>query len=288
MGDPVYVRKGMPLSDYEVIFRDWLANTVRISVHPTHWRHNHSALMAALTADVAAARAAGLYVILDWHAVGFPGGYVMLPDPAWGLPQDAYWSDLPTAAAFWTEMARTFGSDPGIIFELWNEPVVDDRLDASTGQHWPQLKRAWLTLIESIRSKSDNIILAAGDRFAFDLKGVSRDLIDDPRTAYAWHCYPNMDRDKPSAWANTLDGLSTVKPVVVTEWGFDADDAIFVRGTAEGFGAAFTETALEALKLHSTAWVWSWQSGPRMLNSDRTETDFGRFVHDYLRRAANR
>ena len=40
------------------------------------------------------------YVIVDWHAIGFPGRFTEHPDPAWGLPLDAYDCDLDLADAF--------------------------------------------------------------------------------------------------------------------------------------------------------------------------------------------
>jgi len=286
VGDPVFVRKGRKLDDYGVIAREWKANVVRISVHPTHWRNQRDGMIAALAADIGAARAAGLYVILDWHPIGFPGGFTLRPDPAWGLPQDAYESDLPLATSFWSEMASQYGRDPGMIFELWNEPIVDDTLYVSTGQHWPQLKQAWLVLIAAIRKHSEAIVLASGDRFAHDLKHVAKDLIDDPRVAYAWHCYPEMDKGQPNRWPATLDGLPAVKPVFATEWGFDRDDTISVRGTPADFGKPFTQTVLDRYQMHSTAWVWSSQAGPRMFDENGVDTEFGRFVRGYLRDTA--
>src|SRR5262249_9073010 len=126
---------------------------------------------------------AGLVVILDWHVIGFPGHYESRPDPAWGLPLNAYDTDLTLALDFWTKMARTFGRDSGVIFELWNEPVVDPRLWASTGVHWPLLKNAWLPLIHAIRQHTDAILLISGGRWAHDLKGVVNNLIEDDRVA---------------------------------------------------------------------------------------------------------
>lgn len=281
VGDPVFVRKGRTLDDYRVIATAWNANVVRISVHPCHWRSDPS-VMRRLGEDVAAARAQGMYVIVCWHAIGFPGAYVERPDPAWGLPQDAYESDEPTARAFWQETARTFGRDPGVLFELWNEPIVDPRLIRSTGRHWPQLKRLWLGLLEDIRAVSDNIVLASGDRFAHDLHGVARDLIDDARTAYAWHCYPQADKDLADRWLVSLDGLPALKPVVVTEWGFARDDSPAVRGTPADFGDPFVRTILEPYRLHSTAWIWSPNAGPQMIDRAGQPTEFGHFVKAYL------
>src|SRR3954471_22001595 len=73
VGDPIYIRKGRPLSDYRVIAEVWRANTVRISVLPGHWRADRRHALRTLAENVAAARAAGLFAIIAWHPTGFPG-----------------------------------------------------------------------------------------------------------------------------------------------------------------------------------------------------------------------
>ncbi len=169
VGDPVYVRGERPLSDYGVIASDWRCSAVRISVHPGHWRHDREHTLALLERDVATARAAGLFVIIDWHAIGFPGRYAEPVDPSWGLPLDAFDSDEPLAFDFWRRISARFGTDPAILFELWNEPVYDGQLWQSTGEHWPILKAFWLRLIKEIRLHSDAIIIAAGGHWAHDI-----------------------------------------------------------------------------------------------------------------------
>ncbi len=286
VGDPVYVRGERPLSDYAVLASDWRCSAVRISVHPGHWRQDAEHTFALLERDVAAARDAGLFVIIDWHAIGFPGRYAEPVDPSWGLPLDAFDSDAPLAFDFWRRISLRFGADPAILFELWNEPVYDGQLWQSTGEHWPILKAFWLDLIKEIRVHSDAIVIVAGGRWAHDLKGVAKNLIDDPRVIYSWHCYPNEDRGVATRWPDSLDGLPAVKPVVVTEWGFsrDGDDAI--RGTPEDFGAPFVRDVLEGLKLHSMAWCFSSGATPRLLAPDGVSTtEYGTFVKEYLAHA---
>jgi len=218
--------------------------------------------------------------------IGFPGYYAARPEPSWGLPDDAYDPDFALAADFWTEMARSLGRDPGVIFELWNEPVLDPKLWVSTGEHWPLFKRTWLPLIGAIRRHSDAVVLVSGGRWAHDLKGVARDPIEDSRVAYAWHAYPPEDRDRPGRWFDSLDGIYRVRPVVVTEWGFCRACPDYIRGTAQDFGVPFTRRVLEALNLHSTAWCWSAGAAPAMLEADWTgATEYGRFVRNYLESA---
>jgi hypothetical protein len=286
VGDPIYIRKDRPLSDYRVIADAWRANTVRISLLPGHWRADRAGTFNALAADVAAARAAGLIVIIAWHPIGFPGQYTTRPEPDWGLPDDIYDTDLALATDFWSEIARSFGRDPGVIFELWNEPTVSATYWVSTGQHWPLFKPAWLRLIEAIRRHSDAIALATGGRWAYDLKGIANNLIEDDRVAYAWHVYPPADKARLGRWLDSLDGLNRVRPVVVTEWGFARQGPSYIRGTPKDFGQPFARDILEGLGLHSTAWCWAAGAAPQMLEPDWVAaTEYGRFVRSYLETA---
>jgi hypothetical protein len=283
VGDPIYIRAKRRFSDYGEIARDWRANVVRISLHPGHWSADPGKSFKALAREIDVARAEGLYVIVCWHAIGFPGYFEEKPDPSWGLPMDAYQSDEALALAFWREMASSFGRDTGIIFELWNEPVIDGRLWQSTGQHWQLVKPLWLKLLDVIRKHSNCIVLAAGTRWAHDLKGVATSLIDDPRVAYAWHCYPPADRGQADRWFGSLDGLPAIKPVIVTEWGFSAAGPDYIRGTVDNFGRPFVSRVLEPLRLHSTAWCWSEGAAPQLLSSDANlPSAYGQFVKDYI------
>jgi hypothetical protein len=287
VGDPIYIRPNRPAEDYVILREDWRANCVRISLHPGHWRADRAGAREALLREVSLTRAVGLFAIVNWHAMGFPGRYIERPDPEWGLPPDIYDPDEALATDFWTAISTALGDDPGVIFEIWNEPVVDPRLWVSTGEHWRLMKPLWARLTAVIRRRSDNLVLVTGGRWAHDLKGVARDLMPDPRTAYAWHCYPRATVTDRDDWAHSLDGLPAVRPVVVTEWGFTPGGNMHLRGTAADFGVPLRDGVLDRLGLHSTAWCWSPGAAPQMLEADwRRLTAFGAFVKDYLARQA--
>jgi len=283
MGDPVYIRAGRSTYDYAVVARDWAANCVRISVHPGHWRLDPGLMMELLHTDIVAARVQGLFVIVDWHAIGFPGLYQPQPPPDWGLPADAYLSTIEEAIAFWRGMARLHGDDPAILFELWNEPVGDERHWLSDGAHWPVFRQAWLEITAEIRDLADTILLAAGGRWAHDLTGAAADPLPDPRTAYAWHAYPNEDRDRPDRWFSSLGTLPQTHPVIVTEWGFCPDCASDLRGGLDDFAIPFTRDVLDGLGLGFTAWCYSAGASPALLTREGRPSEYGRFLRDYLR-----
>jgi hypothetical protein len=283
MGDPVLARPQRPLDDYSLLARSWRAGVVRLSLHPAVWRAQPATALRLLERNVEAAAAAGMAAIIDWHAIGWPDGDAFRPEPHWGLPENAFDTDLALAATFWDQVAPRFAGRR-VIFELWNEPLLlSSRGQARpAGVDWRALKPIWTDLIERIRRHADNLILASGGSWAADLTGVRGDLLADANTGYAWHVYPETGGGTPARWAELLDGLDQVRPVFVTEWGFSERPGLH-SGTAEGFGRSFAQGFLRDRRLHWTAWCWHPDWHPSLVARDwRTPTTFGRYVRDIL------
>lgn len=286
VGDPIYIRAQRPAFDYRKIARDWFANCVRISVFPGHWRSDPVGTATALTREVALARAENLFVIIDWHAIGFPGYYEPTVPAEWGLPPDIHVSSLEDAASFWRAMARCYAHDPCILFELWNEPTISATLWKATGEHWPLFHAAWTDLVAVIRNEADNLTICAGGYWAHDLVGVCDRPIEDSRTAYAWHSYPNAERGDFAARLTTLDGLQRIRPVIVTEWGFCPECTDDLHGTVDDFGRQFVENFLEEYQMSHTAWCFSQGAMPNLLDAHDEPSTFGRFVQATLKRSS--
>jgi len=267
---------------YPEIAKEWGANTVRLSVHPGYWRDDTVGALARLTRHVEWARAAGLYVIIDYHAIGWPDGYVQKFFVASDTETtDWYDTRMSLALDFWRAIASTF-KDDDILFELWNEPVSSNDEDVKgDGARWQALTPFWRQLTHLIRGQGNsNVILAAGSNWAFDLTGMMEHPLNDPNTAYVWHVYPRGDL---AQWETTLETLAEAKPVIVTEWGFEPGSKEHWAGTAKGFGEPFA-ALMEANKLSYTGWCWNVDYGPSLRNSDgRSLTPWGAFLKRYLR-----
>ena len=173
----------------------------------------------------------------------------------WGLPRDVNVASIDETIAFWRYMAALYGSDPAIVFEIWNEPSADAYLWEATGTHWPLFRAAWEDIITAIRERADTIVLCAGGYWAHDLVGVKDDLVSDPRTAYAWHAYPNAERGDMAARLATLGGLQEKKPIVVTEWGFAPQLKGELHGTVADFGRPSGRGDLRPLRPQSHSLV---------------------------------
>jgi len=277
-------RRGRPLSDYATIAKDWNANTVRIGVAPPTWkRTDHAAVMKQLKQEVDAALRSGMFVMIDWHTIGWPNGYYETPDWAGGLT-DLYDSDFELGLSFWKACARAFGKDGRVAFHLWCEPVLkEDDWETKPGSTWSSLRPWFVKLTSAIRAEgAGNLVLATGNRWAYDLIGIRANPLPDKNTAYMWHVYGGHDDNKPAMWAKALDNLYKVAPVVVSEWGFDAETKEHFKGTEAAFGRPFLKF-MEDRGLHWTAWCWHPTWGPTLLQNDwKSPTPYGGFVKTAL------
>ena len=126
-GDPYAARWWRPTSDYSLI-SSWRANVVRFGIHPGVWRDRQADAKFYLDRDIKAALAANMWVVVDWHMIGWPGVPPHDPD---------YDTDFNLAKDFWTYVVATYGGDGRIAFELLNEPNSGNVNNPTT---WPELR----------------------------------------------------------------------------------------------------------------------------------------------------
>lgn len=283
MGDALLARAGRSDEDYAVLADVWRANVVRLSLHPYLWRARRAEAARALEAEIAAARRHGLAVIVEWHAIGWPGGAFEAPQAARRLPADAYDTDLDLAEDFWGEIAARFGGEQQVIFEIWNEPVRLEAPEGAWGADWHDLRPIWSRLLATIRRRAGNLVLATGGAWASDLTGVRDAPLDDPMVGYAWHVYPGTAGGSPDRLAALLDALPRTRSVFVTEWGFEPAPAGHLQGSADGFGRMLAERFLDRFALNWTAWCWQPDWRPPLIAPNwRTPTEAGAFVRALL------
>ena len=134
---------------------------------------------------------------------------------------------LPTAVTVrvWDMLTAQFGTDRGIIFELYNEPRV--AATAAGWQRWAQgdptgtpapAAVGMQTLITHLRATGcQNVFLADGLELATTFQGAP--LLSDPlgQVVYAVHPYLHGSADE-SHWDAQFGLLSQTRPVYCSEW----------------------------------------------------------------------
>lgn len=197
--------------------RAWGMDVVRFQVSqpgldPQDSLHSDS-YRDRVVAAVALARSSGFSVILSMQDQDLAGGNA---DPQ---PSAA------TARA-WDVLAGLYGTDSGVLFELFNEPQ-----NAPDDAGW----RLWRdgdgtatavghqALVSRLRADgAGNVLLADGARFAHVLTGVPE--LDDPlgQTGYAVHPYLWKETQQPDSWdaafGFAVDRVGDPLTVVATEW----------------------------------------------------------------------
>ncbi len=290
MGDPFWARgwygASYSTANYAALSQNWHANVARISIFPTQWKNmDHATLLAGLAQEVNAALNNGMYVIISYHVIGWPDGFYQTA--CCGNPADTYDSSMSVATAFWTQMAQTYGSDNRIIFDLWNEPVHPDDFTlygSDPNPLWTELKQAYESLIQTVRANgAQNIVLATGNRWASWLVGIKDNPLADPNVAYAYHKYSVEGLNTAAEWNRDTGGLIGVRPVIVSEWGYEDSDVSNPTwpGSQASYGTPFTQW-MDSRHLSNLAWMYHHDWTPALLKADGSLTLYGTFVRNYL------
>lgn len=206
---------------------DWRCTVVRAAMGVEHrgYLQNPEREIAKVRAVVDAAIRLGIYVIIDWHD---------------------HHADQHTAQAaeFFTEMARLYGDQPNVIYELWNEPLRHH--DWST-----VIKPYHETIVEKIRALDpDNLIVLGTQTWSQDVDKAALDPVKGKNLAYTLHFYAATHRADLRAKAEAA--LRQGAALMVTEWGTGAADGDGTLDEAE------TKLWWEFMERHQLSWCnWS-------------------------------
>lgn len=188
---------------------DWKVEIVRAAMaadpHVTGaYPNSKTASMNKVRAVVDGAIAAGIYVIIDFHA---------------------HASQQSLAQEFFSTMAQEYGSYPNVMYEIYNEPTGSSWTDLD--QDWAHLKNYSRNLIATIRQHDPNNIIicptpfydqfvhhAADDPITVDINGNSVSNI-----VYTLHVYADAHRFDGTQGDWAKEALSKGLPMFVTESG---------------------------------------------------------------------
>ncbi len=208
--------------------------------------------------------AAGLYTIVDWHVLRDE-------DPNRHIDE---------ALALFEEIAAHYGDEPGIIYEICNEP--------NGKTTYKDIKNYANQVIPVIRKYAPNAVILVGTpKFCTTLSEAIEDPIDYPNIMYTYHYYAGIS-DCEFAMKEISKALDQGLPVFISEWGLDSYEVTEEHLTE-------TKNFLDFLEQKQISWVnWSLcnkDEGYSLIRPNINKlygweqyelTDTGRFVLQYL------
>lgn len=235
----------------------WHMNAVRINISYWIYQVNPTLYLSQLDRAVAAAHAAGLYVILDYH------------DDKQSGDQSADGVMHATTVTFWQIIASHYKSDSMMLFDPMNEPKYSD------WQTWLNGDGAGIVgyqqIIAAIRGVGANQIIVLEPGHGCNCgssiwQGVDRYLPGDPNVIFSQHDYAEVVSGNPQAWDAAWGPILGRYPIYYGEWAVlpHANYPIFCRGLTSDNADTVTNTFLAYLQARHANWT-AWDFNPSNL-----------------------
>jgi endoglucanase len=268
---------GRILKTVEVAIHDWHVNIIRLPVSQDRWfgfgpeqKGDPKPYRTLLREIVEKVTSQGCYLVFDlhWNDAGNWGpqtGQHVMPDD--------------NSLIFWRDAAREFRDNPGVIFDLYNEPhnvswdawknggIVADSgptVRRPTSYHTPGMQ----AMLDNIRDQgAKNLVICGGLDWSYDLSGFLKGYaLSDPYgngVLYACHTYP-FKGDTIAKWLVKAEAATQKIPVIFSEFGDNT------APTAKTRFAGWTEATLKAFHDHRWNWI-AWDlhpaAGPTLISN---------------------
>lgn len=247
----------------------WRANCVRILVNQNYWLGNGgnaSNYRSKIDALIQIVTDANGYVDLALYPVS---------------TENSTWMPNQQATNFWADVASRYKGNPGVLFDLFNEPQAPDWNTwrnggtISDGSNPSYYTDGMQNILQTIRNQgARNIIIAGGLSKCSDLTGLANGYaLSDPNgdgVVYAAHLYPWVyqytDKNAPDEqfWNERIANPAQNYPVIVEETGADNGEAYSPN---PGY---WCQKALVYFTKHGFSWIgWAFANAtPAFFNSD--------------------
>lgn len=268
--------------------KHWGVNTIRLPIHPNSWRAlGREEYFKLLDQAVVWANALNIYLIIDWHSIGFlaSGNY----------QHPMYYTDIQETFRFWHDIAWRYQQIPTTaVYELFNEPTTLDK--AWSAQDWIEWKVLNEQMIDIIYAIDKKVIpLVAGFNWAYDLTPLKTNPIDRKGIAYAAHPYPQKakpavadDKSFYALWDDVWGFASKQYPLILTELGWVQPDGYGAHVPVKDDGS-YGPRLVNYMNQHGmswTAWVFDPNWSPTMINDwDFTPSEQGAFFKKVMQDA---
>ncbi|MGN6674808.1 MAG: cellulase family glycosylhydrolase, partial [Thermomicrobiales bacterium] len=274
----------------------WHTTAVRIPLNEDCWlaingapaAYAGAAYQQAIAGYIATVQAAGLVPILELHWTGAGSAPATGQQP---MPNRDH------SVTFWQQVATAYRGNPGVVFELFNEPYPDGNQDtpaawdcwqhgttasnraACPGSGYTYQAAGMQELVDAVRATgAPNVILLGGVQYANALSGWLAHRPSDPANnlAAAWHVYNFNVCNTTACYDATAGPVAAAVPLVTTELG--------ENDCAHGF----IDVLLPWLDGHGAGYLaWTWDTwggcGPVLITRyDGTPTTYGQGFRDHL------
>ena len=240
----------------------WNANIVRIALNQDFWLSGSglyaSSYQMTVYQAVQDAEAAGLDVILDLHWSDQGNLGVTTSGKKQDSPTDSDQQQMAdvNSQEFWLEVAQQYKNDGHVLFELYNEPNGISWSTWLNGGISPFTIVGMQQLYDTIRmtAGANNVVIAGGLEFAFDLSGVAENQIQGYNIMYATHPYKSNDSEGGVGLARSglPRGQGHRAGHVATEFG---DGSAACTGQWDSDLIAYSDK-------HAISWTaWAWWPG---------------------------
>lgn len=205
----------------------WHINAVRIPLNEDCW-------LGINGAPAASSGPAYVSAISNFVSLLNQNGIVAILDLHWGAPgtqlatAQETMADNDNAPTYWKSLAGYFKSDPGVLFDAYNEPESISWSCWLSGcqvndKNFGTYKAAGMQdLVNAIRSTgASQPILLGGTSYAAQLTYWLQNEPSDPdhQLAASFHNYPDFECPTESCWDSTVVPVAAQVPVVTTELG---------------------------------------------------------------------
>jgi hypothetical protein len=278
----------------------WHVNAVRFPLSQANWLGRScsaSAYAAMIDYVVHEANAHGMYAILDLHWTDV-GGQAPCDASCGSGEQQMPDSDSVT---FWRQVAARYANNPGVIFELFNEPhyvtwscwlsggcqVTANSYGSgdSNSTHPTYTAVGMQSLYDAVRSTgASNLVMVAGLDWAYDLSGVNAGYaVSGTNIIYDTHVYTHW-HNTVTDWDQHFGSVARHYPVAATEFGTTDCSTAGAQALLQYLYAP------DGVAADRISWaVWSWNtpgdcSQPSVL-ADWSGTPIagqGQLIHDAL------
>jgi len=234
------------LADFTLMKTLWNANTVRLSLNQCFWLSGLAGYSSAYVGNIEQAvtwiTGLGMAVILDLHWSNQGNAGTTCAQQAMA---DSY------SLTFWTSVAgnANFKNNPLVFFEMYNEPYVTDwgvwLNGGASGSGFNSV--GMQQIYNTIRATgANNVVIAGGVGYAFDLSGVATHAISGTNIAYSTHPYDYSGKQQ-AQWPAAFGYLVPTYPVIATEFGQYCYSDSYIQELL---------AYMQGLQMGWTAWAW--------------------------------